>query len=177
MTLQELRDSFPEYAKDTKINLGNIITPEGAPGLSERQIIGTALACAYALQNRELVEALEGEFKDRLTDEERYGAQAAASIMAMNNIYYRFTHLADDPEISKLPAKLRMTVIGRPGVEKVDFEVFCLAVSAIAGCGACVKSHVKAALDGGVSREGVQSAARIASVLTAARQALFGAQL
>jgi alkyl hydroperoxide reductase subunit D len=177
MNLQALRDSFPEYAKDTKINLGNILTTEGAPGLNEKQIWGTALACAYALQNTKLVQALEAEVKDKLSDQERFASQAAASIMAMNNIYYRFTHLAEDPEITKLPAKLRMTVIGRPGVEKVDFELFCLAVSAINGCGACVKSHVKAALEGGISREGVQSAARIASVLTAAKQALFGAQL
>ena len=70
-------------------------------------------------------------------------ARAAASIMAMNNIYYRFTHLASAPDYKTLPARLRMNVIGKPGVDKADFELWCLAVSAINGCGVCIDSHEK----------------------------------
>ena len=177
MNFQELRDSFKDYAKDTKINLANVLTPEGAPGLNQTQIAGTAVACAHALKDPDLVKVLEAELQPHLTEEIRFAARAAASVMAMNNIYYRFVHLAEEPKLSQLPAKLRMTVIGRPGVDKVDFEIFCLAVSAITGCGACIKSHVSEALKGGISAEGVQSAGRIASVITASSHALFGARL
>jgi alkyl hydroperoxide reductase subunit D len=85
--------------------------------------------------------------------------------MGMNNIYYRFMHLVDNDEYQKLPAKLRMNVIGNPGVDKTEFELYCLAVSAINGCGACVSSHEKIVRKGGISAEGVQSSVRIASVV------------
>src|SRR5204862_96628 len=68
-------------------------------------------------------------------------AHAAASIMAMNNVYYRFLHLVEDAEYAKLPARLRMNVIGSPGIARADFELLALAVSAINGCGTCVASH------------------------------------
>ena len=65
--------------------------------------------------------------------------------MAMNNVYYRFVHLASNPEYGTMPAKLRMNVIGTPGIDKDDFELFSLAVSAMNGCGMCIDSHEKRA--------------------------------
>lgn len=177
MDLQQLRDRFTDPSRDIKVNLGNIVTEDHAPGLSRSQIAGTALACAYALKSPDLISALGAEFKEEITEEIRFAAEAAASIMAMNNVYYRFIHLADEPALNDLPAKLRMTVIGRPGVEKVDFELYSLAVSAINGCGNCIKSHVQQALSAGISAEGAQSAGRIAAVLTASHQALFNASV
>ena len=47
-----------------------------------------------------------------------------------------------------------------------------LAVSAINGCGMCIDAHVKEVLEGGVSRDGVQSTIRIAAIINAAAQAL-----
>lgn len=40
-----------------------------------------------------------------------------------------------------MPANLRMSVIGNPGIDKVNFELNCLAVSAINGCGMCIEAH------------------------------------
>lgn len=68
------------------------------------------------------------------------------------------------------PAKLRMTVIGNPGIKKTDFELYSLAVSAVNGCGACVEAHAKKLAESGVSKEAVQSVARIAAVVRAAAQ-------
>ena len=85
----------------------------------------------------------------------------------MNNIYYRYTHLVSDKEYASMPAKLRMTVIGKPGVDHADFELWSLAVSAINGCGMCMDSHEKVVRDKGISRDGVQDAIRIASVVHA----------
>jgi alkyl hydroperoxide reductase subunit D len=168
MSLEQLRDSLGDFARDTKINLGVVLTEDGAPGLSLRQIQGTALACAYATGSRALREALEAEFQGSLANEDIAAAKAAASIMAMNNVYYRFLHMVEDGEVSTLPAKLRMQVIGKPGIDKVTFEVLCLAVSAIAGCQNCIKSHASELRKAGMTPEGIQSAVRIAAVINAA---------
>lgn len=177
MGLQELKSGLGEYAKDIKLNLGSVLSEEGAPELTLSQIHGIALASAYATKSPELVAALEGEASAVLSAAEVHAARAAATIMAMNNVYYRFTHLISDKEIGKLPAKLRMNVIGAPGIAKADFELMSLAVSAINGCGMCMDAHVHEVTKAGISRTGVQSCVRIASVVHAAVQALaIGAQ-
>lgn len=172
MTMSNIISKLPDFARDIRLNLETVLSKEGAPGLSEAQIGGVALACGYSLGNRELNAALENDFGDRISPEIKEAAKSAATIMGMNNIYYRFMHLAEDPELAKLPARLRMTIIGKPGIDKTDFELMCLAVSAIEGCGRCITSHVAEVRKGGVTDEGIQSSIRIASVLHAARQAL-----
>src|SRR6185312_16760368 len=99
------------------------------PSLSEQQRAGTFIATALASRNAEVTAAITAEFAPKLSPEALNAARAAASIMAMNNIYYRFAHLASSPDYRTLPAKLRMNVIAKPGVEKVDFELWSLAVS------------------------------------------------
>jgi alkyl hydroperoxide reductase subunit D len=95
------------------------------------------------------------------------GAKAAAAIMAMNNIYYRFLHLVEDNEYQTMPARLRMNVIANHGIDKLDFELISLAVSAVNGCGLCVTSHEKKLRSHDVSRESIQSAVRIAATVHA----------
>jgi alkyl hydroperoxide reductase subunit D len=171
-SLQELRDQLPDYAKDIKLNLGNVFTTEGAPELTLEQIHSIALSSAYATRHAGVISAIENEVTATLTLAQFTAAKAAATIMAMNNIYYRFVHLVHDDEISKMPAKLRMNVIGNPGIEKIDFELMCLAVSAINGCGMCMEAHLHEVSKAGVSKLGVQSSVRIAAVIHATAQAL-----
>jgi alkyl hydroperoxide reductase subunit D len=66
-----------------------------------------------------------------------------------------------------MPAKLRMNVIGAPGIDKVDFELFSLAVSAMNGCGMCIDSHEQVLKKAGATAETIQNAVRIASVMKA----------
>lgn len=172
MSLQELKSQLGEHAKDIKLNLGSVLTEEGAPDLTQNQIYGIALASAYATKNPAVAQAVQHEISGTLPEAERQAAKAAATIMAMNNIYYRFTHLVSDKEIAKLPAKLRMNVIGNPGIAKVDFELYSLAVSAINGCGMCMDAHVHEITKGGISKTGVQSCIRIAAVINAFAQAV-----
>jgi lipoyl-dependent peroxiredoxin subunit D len=172
LTLAALQEKIPGYGRDIRLNLDSVLTPSGAPGLNETQIAGTALACAYAVEDLTLSSSLAHHFAAVLTPETLEAAKGAATLMAMNNVYYRFLHLAEDKELSKLPARLRMNLIGKPGIAKVDFELMSLAVSAIAGCGSCINSHVAEVRKAGVSDEGVQSAVRIASVVVATRRAL-----
>ncbi|MCP1726336.1 alkyl hydroperoxide reductase subunit D [Natronospira proteinivora] len=168
MSVTELKQSLPDYAKDIRLNLSSVLKKEGAPGLSQEQVYGTALASAYASDNVVFARQVEALVKDEVAEETVNAAKAAASIMAMNNVYYRFLHLVGDEEYARMPANLRMNVIGRPGVEKVDFELYSLAVSAINGCGLCVENHEKALRKAEVSREAIQSAVRIAAVIKAA---------
>jgi alkyl hydroperoxide reductase subunit D len=85
----------------------------------------------------------------------------------MNNVEYRFVHLASNPEYGTMPAKLRMNFIGSHGIEKVDFELFSLAVSAMNGCGMCIDSHERVLQQHGVKAEIIQAAARIGAVMKA----------
>ncbi len=173
MTIQNLKSQLGDYAKDIKLNLGSVISEEGAPGLNETQIFATALASAYATQHADVISAFEAEAEDKLSPDDIKAAKAAATIMAMNNIYYRFVHLVSDKDYATLSANLRMQAIGNPGVEKVDFELYSLAVSAINGCGMCIDAHVQQLQKAGLDRAAIQSAIRIASVVHAAAQALI----
>ncbi|MGH8288595.1 MAG: carboxymuconolactone decarboxylase family protein [Steroidobacteraceae bacterium] len=171
-TLDALRDALPEYARDLKLNLGSVLSPPGAPGLTERQIWAVAVGAAEASRNPAFAEAMGGLAGAHLDDASRTGARAAAAIMGMNNVYYRFLHLVEDPEYGRMPARLRMNVIGNPGTEKAEFELICLAVSAINGCGTCVASHERQVRQHGFSREAVQSAVRIAATVHAVARVL-----
>jgi lipoyl-dependent peroxiredoxin subunit D len=167
ITLDQLRDSLPDYARDLKLNLGSVLTPTGAPGLNERQIWSVALASAIASRNSTLTRAIEAAAGAQLDAAHLQAARAAAAIMGMNNVYYRFLHLVEDAEYAGLPARLRMNVLGNPGIDKLDFELLSLAVSAINACGLCITSHEKKLREHGVTREMIQSAVRIASVVHA----------
>ena len=86
--------------------------------------------------------------------------------MGMNNIYYRFGHhMTSNETYRSMPARLRMNIIRSHGVDQADFELWCVAVSAINGCAACVDSHEKVVRDKGMSEETVLAAVRLAAVI------------
>ena len=172
MSLQSLKDRLPEHAKDIKLNLGSLATE---PALSEKQRAGTFIASALGARNPEVAAAVIAEFAPKLDAKELAAAKAAAAVMAMNNVYYRFLHLVENEEYGKLPAKLRMNAIASHGIPKADFELWCLAVSAINGCGMCIEAHEKAVRKDGLSAEQVQAAVRIAAAVNAAA-AVFDAE-
>lgn len=169
MSLAQLADRIPDHAKDLRLNLSTLA---GDETLTAQQRLGTFLATAIASGHAELIAAAEAEAAGRLAPEAITAARAAAAIMAMNNIYYRFVHLASNPDYGQMPARLRMNVIGRPGIDKADFELFALAVSAINGCGMCIDSHEKVLREHGVSTEVIQTAVRIAAVVFAVARTL-----
>jgi alkyl hydroperoxide reductase subunit D len=162
--LKEFADTLPDYAKDLRLNLGSILSDQL---LGDQRKYGLLLACAHGTGYRPAVEAAEAEVADKLSPEAANAARGAAAVMAMNNVYYRFVHLASNPEYGKLPAKLRMNFIGSPGIEKADFELFSLAVSAMNGCGMCIDSHERVLWQHGVKAETIQAAARIAAIMKA----------
>jgi alkyl hydroperoxide reductase subunit D len=173
-TLENIREALPGYARDLQLNLGTVLTPAGAPGLNERQIWAVALACAASSRNAAFTRDIQGLAARHLDAAHVSAAHAAAAVMAMNNVYYRFLHLVEDPEYAKLPARLRMNILGSPGIAKADFELLALAVSAINGCGTCVAAHEMQLRAHGLEREAVQSAVRIAATVHAVARVLEG---
>lgn len=174
MLLLSWLDRFPDYARDIKLNLDQLLNPqtqaEALVGMTSIQVTGVALACAYAVKDMQMVEILKTDFQ--VTPDLEHAAQGAAVIMAMNNVYYRSMHLIEDKEISGFPARLRMNIIGKPGIAKGDFELMCLAVSAISGCGKCLNAHIHEVKKQNISNEGVHSAIRLAAVMQAAKQVM-----
>ena len=164
MSIDTLKERLPDYARDVKLNLSSLaseqlLTPEQRAG----SFIAAALAASHAPTTRAVVDAFSGD----LSPEALNAVKIAASLMAMNNIYYRFVHLVHAADYKTLPAKLRMTAMAKPGVDKVDFELWSFAVSAINGCGMCLDSHEQVLRKAGVEREVVQEAFKIASVIQA----------
>jgi lipoyl-dependent peroxiredoxin subunit D len=164
MSLKEFVETLPDYAKDLRLNMTSLLNDQT---LGDQRKYGLLLACAHGTGYRPVVAAAEAEVEGKLTPEAANAARAAAAVMAMNNVYYRFVHLSSNPEYGTMPAKLRMNVIGNPGIDKADFELFSLAVSAQNGCGMCIDSHERVLIQHGVKAETVQAAARIAAVVTA----------
>jgi alkyl hydroperoxide reductase subunit D len=167
--IEELRASIPEAAKDIKLNLQSVLQP-GA--LTPAQRWGVAIASAVATRNAALRDAVIADGRAEVAAAVIDDALAAAALMAMNNVYYRFRHMIGKESYSQMPARLRMQRIARPASNKADFELFCLAVSAINGCEMCIRSHEEVVLEGGISEEQVHDAVRIAATINAAAVAL-----
>jgi alkyl hydroperoxide reductase subunit D len=168
--LNQLREQFPDAARDIKINITNVIAP-GA--LNAAQAWGVAMSTAYAARNEKLIKAVHSDAKmagieDAVLDD----AKAAAILMGMNNVYYRFRHLVGKEEYSQKPARLRMLRLSQVATNKIDFELFCLAVSAVNNCETCIKSHEAVVIEGGLTTDQVHDAVRIGAVINAAAVAL-----
>jgi alkyl hydroperoxide reductase subunit D len=163
MNLENLLEQTPEYARDLKLNGKTVILANTV--LSKKQTAIIAIACSIATKNQKLLDATLNQFQNDLDEKELTAAKSAAAIMAMNNIYYRFIHLTENKDYSKMPAGLRMSIIVNHGIEKVDFELASIAVSAINGCGMCIDSHEKTLKTHNVSNEIIQNAVKIAAVL------------
>ncbi len=171
MTIDNIKSAMPNYAKDIKLNISSLANDET---LNEQQLWGTFLASALASRNEFIIAQISTEAAQHLSTEAMEAAKAAAAIMGMNNVYYRFVHMTSNKEYQTMQAKLRMNIIGNPGVDKMDFELWSLAVSAINACGMCIDAHESQLLQHGISKDQVQTAVRIAAVIHAASAILDG---
>jgi alkyl hydroperoxide reductase subunit D len=168
MSVDTLRQALPAYAKDISLNISSLMNETV---LTEQQKWGCFIASAYAVGSATVIKALEDGCP--LSQEALTAARAAAGIMGMNNVYYRTLHLMKSHEYATLPAKLRMNIIANPGVDKNDFELWCMAVSAINGCGMCLDSHEEELRKRGVSSQNIQASFRIAAVVNAASRIMI----
>jgi alkyl hydroperoxide reductase subunit D len=158
--LETLRAAIPDAAKDLRINLGSVLQ-QGS--LTQEQIWGVAVASAIACRNPQLRQATLEDALVHTSPEVVEDAKAAAALMGMNNVYYRFRHLVGREEYGQKPARLRMQRLVQVATNKADFELFCLAVSAINACESCIQSHERVVLEGGLTEDQVHDAIRIAA--------------
>jgi alkyl hydroperoxide reductase subunit D len=168
MGVSALKEALPACAKDIRLNLDSTIAVSTLPA---QRLWGTVLATAIASRGRRTLVELADQAKEHLSEEAFEAVKAAAAVMAMNNVYYRSKHLLADEGAAgyeDIPARLRMQVLGtHGGVDPADFELWCLAVSAVNGCGGCLAAHERALRELDVGRDQVHEALRIAAVVHA----------
>lgn len=169
MSIDTLKSALPDYAKDLKLNVGSLANETS---LTDQQKYGCMLACAYAIGQPDVVKAINAEIDGKLSSDAEKAAKGAAAVMGMNNVYYRAVHLISNETYQTLPAKLRMNIIGAPGIEKADFELFSMAVSAVNGCGMCLDAHEAELRKHGLTSEQIQTALRIGAVINAIARVL-----
>ena len=162
-SLEEIKARLPEAAKDLRINLSNVLSGQT---LSAEQAWGVALSCAYFLRSPELITAISAEATGKVSEAVFEDAKAAASLMGMNTVFYRFRHMVGSNSYEQRPARLRVMRINTPAVNKAHLELCSLACAALAGCETCIKAHEHAIRESGLSEDHVQDAVRIAAVLS-----------
>ena len=164
MNVSEVISNFPDYAKDIKLNYSKIINE----GIFEKNLLYSIIyVSVLTTKANNLLEAVKEESKEYLTNDEIEDIYGAYSVMSMNAIYYRFTHLATEFDYFSLPANLRMQYLTRTKMQKSEFEMLCLAVAVIIGCGKCINAHEQVLRNDNISNQKIQTVARIASVVNA----------
>lgn len=169
MSIDILRDALPDFAWDQRRNLDTLAAETL---LSEQQKWGCLLACAYATANPTLIRHVEGAAAPTLSDKARHAAKTAATLMAMNTVYYGGLNLLQNHDYRGLPANLSMTALQQTDVDKIDFELWAFAISAMSHCAACLNVHEAELHKRGVTLERVQAALRIAATVNAVDAAL-----
>ncbi|AKK02923.1 carboxymuconolactone decarboxylase family protein [Corynebacterium epidermidicanis] len=168
MSIDNLKSSLPEYAKDMKLNLSSLAR---STELSEQQLWGTLVASAAATRNETVFSEIMDEAKSHLSEEAINAALGAATVMAMNNVAYRAKGWLGD-DYAQVKFGLRMNIISNPGIEKADFELYSIAVSAINGCEHCTIAHDKTVRAEGLTKEQVWEAVKIAGTIMGVAQAV-----
>ena len=166
--LDALRDTLPDDLKDIRLNLGAVLAGEN---LQPAQALGVALAAARFIRCQALTDALESDVRAGLGDAAApvaADAVAAAGLMAMNTVYYRFRHMLGKESYDARSPRLRMGRMAQPATSKLDFELMSLGCAALAGCELCIKNHEASLLHLGATEDACHDAVRIAAVINAA---------
>jgi lipoyl-dependent peroxiredoxin subunit D len=165
--VDQIKEALPDYAKDTKLNLDSVINRST---LDVTVANGCALAAAMATGNGKLVTFIQSGMEDA---KERDAALTAASLMGMNNVWYPYVEMVDDPNLAGLPAQLRMNAIAtHGGTTKVNFEAYSLASSIVGKCHFCVKAHYDTLKKEGMTVEQLRDIGRVAAVITSVAKVL-----
>ena len=163
--INELRSTLPDEAKDLKLNIQGVLRPDA---LTEHQAWGCALASAFFIKDLDLAAAVgEDAAAAGVPDATLEDARAAAAIMGMNTVYYRFKHMMKHHKdgYENLPAQLRMNRMAKVASTKQDFELFSMSCAALAGCELCITMHEKSILHEGGSEAAVHDAVRVAAAV------------
>ncbi len=168
--LDALRETFGDPVRDIKVNLSGLANSDA---FEADQMWGVLLASAYYIGEPKLLAALLADAQaGGMSPEMLEDTKAAASIMGMNTVYYRFRHLVGKEGYGQKPARLRMQWMARPKTSKANFELMSMAVACLAGCEMCIKAHEASILQHGLGEEQVHESVRFAAILQGAAVAL-----
>ena len=169
--LELLEVGNSRYLRDLKLNFSSTLVSEY---LTSKEIGLLGLSVAVNEKNNLLI----GYFKKFAVDNEASAediaeAVACASLLASNNIFYRFRHFTQKEKYSQIPARIRMQIMMKPTTGKEFFELMSLVISAVNGCEMCVNSHEDSLIKLGTVEERIFDAVRIASIITATGKVFF----
>ncbi len=167
--VDQLKETIPDYAKDTRLNIDAVVKRSTLP---QEEAEALALAAAFATGNTKLWTWIQSQIADQ---KEAEAAVTAASLMGMNNVWYPYVEMAEDPALSGLPPQLRMNAIAsHGGTTKARFEAYSLAASIVGKCHFCVKAHYETLKKEGYTVEQLRDIGRIAAVMTAVARVMAG---
>lgn len=168
--LQLLEAANARQAKDVLLNLQSMFQSEH---VTKKEAALLAISIAANNHSTSLQKGLEKiALEEEATIEEVAEAIAAASMLAANNVLYRFRHFTHKEKYQQLQARIRMNTMMKPVLGKEFFELVSLAVSAVNGCELCVNAHEHSLMELGTTEERVWEAIRIASIVTSAGKLL-----
>ena len=169
MTIDDLKNGVPEFAKDIKLNLSSLIINSE---YEEELVYGCAYASSLAIGNKKISDVFEQECSERFGLEFIKSVKATVVIMTLNNVWYKYRDSMPTTEMKMAPQKMRVNAMANhAGLEKILFESLSLCISAINGCTFCVKAHSDLLLDNGKTKEYIFNIGRIASVITSLSKA------
>lgn len=163
-SLERLSSVDSRYLRDLKLNVNAVLKSKN---LEPKEAALLALAVAVNEKNDALISAFEQmSAKEGASNEEIAEAHACASLLSLNNVFYRFRHYMHDNEYyNNTPAGVRMSAMMNPVTGKEFFELMSLLVSALNGCEQCVTSHEASVKGLGTSEAKIYDTIRLASVI------------
>ena len=153
-----------KYLRDLKLNVTGMLNSKN---LTKKEANLIAMSVAVNEKHSILISAFSAlALKEGATVDELAEVHACASIMNVNNVFYRFRHyMAGNEYYDKTPAGLRMSVMMTPAMGKGLFELISLVVSAVNGCERCVTSHEHSVKEQGADEPRIYDAIRLGAVI------------
>jgi len=160
-----------KYVRDFKLNFTSTLTSQF---LNNKECGLIGLSIAINNNNKALTNFFTAYAeKEGASAAEIAEAVGCASLLASNNVFYRFRHFTQKEKYSQIPARIRMQLMMKPVTGKEFFELMSLAVSAVNGCEMCVNAHEDSLIKLGTIEERIFDAVRIASLVTATGKIIF----
>ncbi len=169
LTLLEKGES--RYLRDLKLNFTSALTSEH---LNTKECALLGLSTAINNNNTILTDYFTRYADEQgATPAETGEAAGCASLLASNNVFYRFRHFTQKEKYTQIPARIRMQLMMKPVTGKEFFELMSLAISAVNGCEMCVNAHEDSLIKLNTTEERIFDAVRIASLVTSFGKIIF----
>ncbi len=169
--LQALVEGGSKYPKDQRVNLKNTLASEH---INRKEALLIALSVCSNMQNKILSDSFQRLAQEEgASSEEIAETYAVASLLSVNNVFYRFRHFMNKEAYEQKNAGIKMSIMMKPVLGKEFFELMSLAISAVNGCEMCVKAHEASVLKLGASEDRIFDAVRLAAVVTGLTKVVY----